>query len=377
MNGLLVFAFFSSFWLASVHAANDSGRPDDDVGANVGPHPDPNEEDYDNMIYIGRMEIMEDGSVRRMGFDYDNSVKYIFGTGFDETHRDIEEEDLRHAHYGPDSRHDIPQAGTPHMTREEALKELRHGKVNPDGPKPFGHVDVHDLDGGVVPPQGGVGGALFFGRRLGHQQGVRQIRPVDLLRDRSGAFRVEFCSQQFRAAAVHGPPARQGPRGRALVGRGRRLLATSRGARLHLPPARKPPRGARLAPRRRRVLPVGGQTASGRTGMGSRRPCRLLGTQQPHPLCVGRRHLVDDRPPARQSLGTGRIPLRQSGRRRMERNQSQPTLSAEPNGILRHDWQRMVRDRLAGHRHLKSFSSESQPKPFCFASGWLLFVGNG
>lgn len=28
-----------------------------------------------------------------------------------------------------------------------------HGKVNRDGPKPFGWVDTHPLDGGVVPPK--------------------------------------------------------------------------------------------------------------------------------------------------------------------------------------------------------------------------------
>ena len=37
-------------------------------------------------------------------------------------------------------------------SREEIIAE-RHGKVNPEGPKPFGHVDEHELDGGATPPK--------------------------------------------------------------------------------------------------------------------------------------------------------------------------------------------------------------------------------
>jgi formylglycine-generating enzyme len=109
------------------------------------PHPDPNEEHYDNMIYIGRF----DGH-KRVGFHEDNGIKYIFGTSFDETHKEIEEEDLRH--YLP---HEAVLADRAHptKTREEVLRERRHNNVSHEGPKPFGHVDEHPLDGGVMPPR--------------------------------------------------------------------------------------------------------------------------------------------------------------------------------------------------------------------------------
>ena len=42
----------------------------DIVGSALDPHPDPNEENYDGMIYIGRHE--EDG--KRMGFDKNNGM---------------------------------------------------------------------------------------------------------------------------------------------------------------------------------------------------------------------------------------------------------------------------------------------------------------
>lgn len=115
------------------------------MGSALDPHPDPNDEHYDGMIYIGRHE--EDGS--RMGFDKNNGIKYIFGTSFDSSHKDIEEKDLHIPHYGPDIDRDLPS-----KTREQVLHEKRHGKIDlSDGPKPFGHVDIHDLDGGVVPPK--------------------------------------------------------------------------------------------------------------------------------------------------------------------------------------------------------------------------------
>ncbi len=78
-----------------------------------------------------------------------SGIKYIFGTSFDSSHKDIEEKDLHIPHYGPDIDHDLPM-----KTREQVLQEKRHGKIDlSDGPKPFGHVDVHDLDGGVTPPK--------------------------------------------------------------------------------------------------------------------------------------------------------------------------------------------------------------------------------
>ena len=73
-------------------------------------HPDPNDEHYENMIYIGRhyddddTDTDFDGSKSqfksktktRVGFNTDNSIRYIFGTSFDETHKDVAEEDLLH-----------------------------------------------------------------------------------------------------------------------------------------------------------------------------------------------------------------------------------------------------------------------------------------
>eukprot|EP00978_Attheya_sp_CCMP212_P013173 scaffold33047_cov61-Attheya_sp.AAC.1 len=123
---------------ATVPTPTDAAR-DSEIGANLEPHPDPNEEHYDNMMYVGRMH--HDGETR-LGFDVDN--------GFDESHKQIEEEDLRHEHFGPDAHHDLPQGQG--KTREQVLKERRHGTVSKDGPKPFGHVDTHPLDGGATPP---------------------------------------------------------------------------------------------------------------------------------------------------------------------------------------------------------------------------------
>jgi hypothetical protein len=110
-------------------------------------HPDPNDESYDGMIYIGRLDP-HDGS--RVGHHADNSIRYIFGTSFDETHKYIEMADLLHDHHGPDVLNDLPQQ---HKTREQVIHEMRHKPVDQQGPKPFGHVDVNPLDGGVVPPQ--------------------------------------------------------------------------------------------------------------------------------------------------------------------------------------------------------------------------------
>jgi len=121
----------------------------DEVGSALEPHPDPNLENHNGMIYVGRHD--EEGGTR-IGFEHDNGVNYIFGTAFDESHKDIEEEDLRHRHSGADVLHDI--ADRKHgKTRAEVLKDRRHKKIDKTGPKPFGHVDTHPLDGGVIPPK--------------------------------------------------------------------------------------------------------------------------------------------------------------------------------------------------------------------------------
>lgn len=117
--------------------ASETTKSEVIYGSALDPHPDPNEEDYPNMIYIGAHN-----GTHRIGFDEPNGVKFIFGTSFDDSHKEIEEKDLLlHSHH----KEDMPK------TREQIMKE-RHGQVNPEGPKPFGHVDEHPLDGGVTPP---------------------------------------------------------------------------------------------------------------------------------------------------------------------------------------------------------------------------------
>ncbi|KAL3801551.1 hypothetical protein HJC23_000989, partial [Cyclotella cryptica] len=133
--------------LVFVSSARASADPADSTDEE--PHPDPNEEDYSGMVYIGRMD--ENG--RRVGFDMDNGIKYIFGTSFDETHKSIAESSLAHAHYGPDVEHDIADRSRG-KTREQVLHEQRIGKLDlSQGPKPFGWFEEHPLDGGAVPPR--------------------------------------------------------------------------------------------------------------------------------------------------------------------------------------------------------------------------------
>jgi formylglycine-generating enzyme required for sulfatase activity len=119
------------------------------AAANNNEHPNPNEENYPGMIYVGRSD--DDGT--RTGFHVDNGIKYIYGTGFDETHRDIEETDLHHEHFGPDSEHDI--ADRAHgKTHEQIMHEKRAANLDlSKGPKPFGWFEEHPLDGGMVPPK--------------------------------------------------------------------------------------------------------------------------------------------------------------------------------------------------------------------------------
>jgi hypothetical protein len=127
---------------------------EDEWGANLEDHPDPNDENYPAMIYVGKHD---ETTGRRIGFDRDNGIRYIFGTSFDESHKDIEEKDLLHHPLRPV--HDIPE-----HEREKILRERRHGVVKKEidpntgqervlQPKAFGHVDEHPLDGGVVPPK--------------------------------------------------------------------------------------------------------------------------------------------------------------------------------------------------------------------------------
>lgn len=160
LQWLSVVSFVSA---ASAASAADSKMPADhvvrmessDIGANVEPHPDPNDEDYAGMIYMGRLDV---ATGRRLGHDVDNSVRYLFGTSFDDAHKEILEQDLQHDHYGPNAQHDIADRGhaaasPQHKTREQVLKERRHKKIDKQGPKPFGHVEINPLDGGVTPVQ--------------------------------------------------------------------------------------------------------------------------------------------------------------------------------------------------------------------------------
>ena len=69
---------------------------------------------------------------------FNTGIKYIFGTAFDETHKEIEEEDLHHEHYGPDVERDVPDRAHG-KTREQILHEARRGKLDlSQGPKPLG-----------------------------------------------------------------------------------------------------------------------------------------------------------------------------------------------------------------------------------------------
>jgi formylglycine-generating enzyme len=147
---------------------------DDTVGSAVEEHPDPNDENYPNMIYVGRINHT---TGLRISNEYDNTIQYIFGTAFDESHHDIEAYDLLH-HNDLDTYHDIPDADTQHLlhshtippnpnqnsknsnssksrkTQEQILWERRHKTVSsPEElkPRPFGHVDINELDGGVTP----------------------------------------------------------------------------------------------------------------------------------------------------------------------------------------------------------------------------------
>ncbi|KAL7577798.1 hypothetical protein ACA910_010553 [Epithemia clementina (nom. ined.)] len=131
---------------------------DPEIGANVEPHPDPNLEDFEGMVYIGRWHH-ETGA--RIGFDQDNAWRFIMGTSLyhNDSHvTSIPEYDLHHiADYDAQGnliRYHHPDFNHPTKTREEVLRERRHGKVPNDGkPKRYGHVDTNPLDGGITPPK--------------------------------------------------------------------------------------------------------------------------------------------------------------------------------------------------------------------------------
>lgn len=164
MSFAFAFAFFLcmpivlSVSVSLVSASNGADAAADSATI-VEPHPNPNDEDHDGMIYMGRLSYVDDtdgvsGRHSRLGHDVDNSIRYLFGTSFDDQHKDILEQDLQHEHYGPNVDKDIADRDTKRKngkTREQVLQERRHNKVDKQGPKPFGHVDINSLDGGVTP----------------------------------------------------------------------------------------------------------------------------------------------------------------------------------------------------------------------------------
>jgi formylglycine-generating enzyme required for sulfatase activity len=129
--------------LISKNAAADEVVNDLSDAELIDDHPDPNDEHYQNMIYVGRHN---EATGKRIGWEEDNGVRFIFGTSFDETHKDIEEKDLEEHPLKPV--HDLPE-----VDREQILKDRRHKPVSKTGPKPFLHVDTNELDGGVLPPK--------------------------------------------------------------------------------------------------------------------------------------------------------------------------------------------------------------------------------
>ena len=60
----------SSNLLSNVTASEGDDVDDVEIGSALDPHPDPNDENYDDMIYIGR----HDEQGHRVGFDVDNGT---------------------------------------------------------------------------------------------------------------------------------------------------------------------------------------------------------------------------------------------------------------------------------------------------------------
>lgn len=130
MHRLLLVPWFLVLVLSLRHCCKAAPEEED--------HPDPNDEDYDGMIYIGRFHHH---NAKRVGFEEDNAIRYIFGTSFDESHKEIEEYDL--LHYDSQSHADLADRNHPTKTREQVLRERRHKPLSEQGPKPFGHVGMN------------------------------------------------------------------------------------------------------------------------------------------------------------------------------------------------------------------------------------------
>eukprot|EP00526_Cylindrotheca_closterium_P012545 CAMPEP_0113652946 /NCGR_PEP_ID=MMETSP0017_2-20120614/28298_1 /TAXON_ID=2856 /ORGANISM="Cylindrotheca closterium" /LENGTH=457 /DNA_ID=CAMNT_0000565869 /DNA_START=51 /DNA_END=1425 /DNA_ORIENTATION=+ /assembly_acc=CAM_ASM_000147 len=134
LSALLSFFFMATSWSSFCVLGAEEVRDWSNEELEDHPdHPDPNGENYVGMVYVGKHDA---STGRRVGFDEGNGVSFIFGTAFDETHKEIEEKDLLEHPLKPV--HDIPE-----VDRERILKDE----------KPFGHVETHELDGGVMPPK--------------------------------------------------------------------------------------------------------------------------------------------------------------------------------------------------------------------------------
>jgi formylglycine-generating enzyme required for sulfatase activity len=133
-------------------------QPDENEAANeeeefdLLPHPDPNEEDHEGMIYVGRLD--RDG--RRYTAHVDYTIRYIFGTSFDdESHQHIDRTLLIHQ----DPKNITTAADTVESSATaKKQRPLSHSVLHPKHknrtqPIPYGHVETHERDGGIFPVQ--------------------------------------------------------------------------------------------------------------------------------------------------------------------------------------------------------------------------------
>jgi formylglycine-generating enzyme required for sulfatase activity len=145
----------------ATNRVNAGDTQDESQGYDDKAYPDPNEEDYPGMIYVGKLlytggeDDDVDGATTRQpreGFGTDNMVRYVFGTAFDYEHASVEEHYLLHHPHDDDGQelHDV--ADRAHGLAQ-ARERHRHRQHVATEPKPFGHVDTNPVDGGVTPPR--------------------------------------------------------------------------------------------------------------------------------------------------------------------------------------------------------------------------------
>ena len=112
-----------------VDANSDAGTTNHIVSDDI-PHPDPNDEDHEGMIYVGRLCP---NTKRRLLANESYSIKYIFGSSFEYTPNNNDNNDNNNNNNNDGN----------------AAKDGSSDKKL----KSFGHVETHPLDGGVVPQQ--------------------------------------------------------------------------------------------------------------------------------------------------------------------------------------------------------------------------------